>query len=77
MANSAFQSDAGYLTEGEWTEVMRNCGIMYGWIIDRENNRIIRAPKPGEIQLYGGRFNPCPFLTRFTHSIPASREARS
>ncbi|KAK3367914.1 hypothetical protein B0H63DRAFT_404760, partial [Podospora didyma] len=45
-ASNPYAVDAGYLTEGEWTEVVRNCGIMYGWIIDRENNRIVRAPKP-------------------------------
>lgn len=41
--------DAAYLTDLQWAEVLRNCGAMYGWIVDREKNKIIRAPKPGKI----------------------------
>ncbi|KAM7211203.1 hypothetical protein V8F06_013413 [Rhypophila decipiens] len=45
-STNPYAIDAGYLTEGEWAEVMRNCGVMHGWIVDMENNRIVRAPKP-------------------------------
>ncbi|OBS29591.1 hypothetical protein FPOA_03528 [Fusarium poae] len=38
--------DASYLTDLQWAEVLRNCGAMYGWVVDRHKNRIVRAPKP-------------------------------
>ncbi|CAF3480417.1 unnamed protein product [Fusarium graminearum] len=37
---------ASYLTDLQWAEVLRNCGAMYGWVVDRQKNRIIRAPRP-------------------------------
>ncbi|KAF4442961.1 putative oxidoreductase ordL [Fusarium austroafricanum] len=37
---------AGQLTSEEWDKVLENCGAMYGWCIDRNKNRIIRAPRP-------------------------------
>ncbi|MCJ1394185.1 hypothetical protein MMC18_007063 [Xylographa bjoerkii] len=36
---------AAYLTEKEWAQVISNCGLMQGWIVDRKKNRIVRAPK--------------------------------
>ncbi|CCO33673.1 hypothetical protein BN14_07758 [Rhizoctonia solani AG-1 IB] len=39
---------AGKLTEDEWGLVIRNCNLMFGWVVDVDNNTIKRAPKAGE-----------------------------
>jgi hypothetical protein len=44
-----YPRDASYLTDTQWAEVLRNCGVMYGWVIDRKKKEIIRAPRPGAI----------------------------
>ncbi|QRV73477.1 hypothetical protein RhiJN_01491 [Ceratobasidium sp. AG-Ba] len=36
---------AGALTEDEWAAVIRNCNLMFGWVVDSNNNRVVRAPK--------------------------------
>ncbi|KAG8626282.1 hypothetical protein KVT40_005227 [Elsinoe batatas] len=36
---------AGKLTEDQWGVVLQNCGVFYGWIVDRETRQIRRAPK--------------------------------
>lgn len=38
---------AGMLTEAQWAEVLQNCGLMYGWVVDQDINQIVRAPKAG------------------------------
>ncbi|KAJ9634366.1 hypothetical protein H2199_009024 [Coniosporium tulheliwenetii] len=40
------QLGAGYLDDKQWAKIMRNCGVFYGWIVDRQKDRIVRAPKP-------------------------------
>lgn len=37
---------AGKLSETQWSVVLRNCAVFYGWIIDPRTKRAIRAPKP-------------------------------
>ncbi|QRV88307.1 hypothetical protein RhiJN_16325 [Ceratobasidium sp. AG-Ba] len=36
---------AGALTEDEWAAVIRNCNLMFGWVVDSNNNRVVRAAK--------------------------------
>ncbi|KAH7118725.1 hypothetical protein B0J11DRAFT_582534 [Dendryphion nanum] len=36
---------ASYLDDKQWDKVLQNCGVFYGWIVDRSTNRIVRAPK--------------------------------
>ncbi|KAG8684820.1 hypothetical protein FRC09_015127 [Ceratobasidium sp. 395] len=38
---------AGVLTEDEWAIVIRNCNLMFGWVVDANNNKVVRAPKAG------------------------------
>ncbi|XEV01095.1 hypothetical protein FSHL1_006382 [Fusarium sambucinum] len=45
-ADNDYSMHASYLTDLQWAEVLRNCGAMYGWVVDRHKNRIVRAPKP-------------------------------
>lgn len=44
---TAFYRHASQLNETEWETVLQNSGVFYGWRIDIENNRIVRATKPG------------------------------
>ncbi|KAJ7780008.1 hypothetical protein B0H16DRAFT_729600 [Mycena metata] len=43
--SSAVKS-AGMLSEEEWRQVLRNCNVFYGWIVDVKTNQVRRAPKP-------------------------------
>ncbi|CAE6422703.1 unnamed protein product [Rhizoctonia solani] len=36
---------AGKLTEDEWGLVIQNCNLMFGWVVDVDNNTVKRAPK--------------------------------
>ncbi|KAH7002963.1 hypothetical protein EDB82DRAFT_531448 [Fusarium venenatum] len=45
-ADNDYALHASYLTDLQWAEVLRNCGAIYGWVVDRHKNRIVRAPKP-------------------------------
>ncbi|KAG8691309.1 hypothetical protein FRC11_005056 [Ceratobasidium sp. 423] len=36
---------AGKLTEDEWGLVIRNCNLMFGWVVDVDSNTVKRAPK--------------------------------
>jgi hypothetical protein len=47
--SNCLDRSAGMLSEEEWAVVLRNCNIMYGWTVDIKNNRLCRAPQPGEI----------------------------
>jgi hypothetical protein len=37
----------GELSEQEWQVVISQCGLMYGWVINKETNTIVRASRPG------------------------------
>ena len=37
------------MDENDWDHVLRNCCLLYGWRIDKNNNRIERATTPGNI----------------------------
>ena len=37
---------AGGLNKSQWTTVLSNCGVFYGWLVDVESSRIVQAPKP-------------------------------
>ncbi|KAF8648222.1 hypothetical protein AX16_006360 [Volvariella volvacea WC 439] len=39
---------ASMLTEADWQIVIRNCNLMYGWVVDVDNNKMTRAPKAGK-----------------------------
>ncbi|KAF4996970.1 hypothetical protein FGRMN_4188 [Fusarium graminum] len=34
------------LNENDWDVILKNCSAFYGWIIDFEGNKIVRAPHP-------------------------------
>ncbi|KAG9125091.1 hypothetical protein FRC07_009005 [Ceratobasidium sp. 392] len=36
---------ASALTEDEWAVIIRNCNLMFGWVVDSNNNQVVRAPK--------------------------------
>ncbi|MCJ1379493.1 hypothetical protein MMC17_002594 [Xylographa soralifera] len=46
FTTGADNGGAGSLTEAEWGTVLRNCGVFYGWIVDINTKKIVRAPKP-------------------------------
>lgn len=54
------------LTESDWATVIANCGMMYGWVVDRQRNRIVRAPKAGNIPRF--ELNLMGELTHSQHS---------
>ncbi|CAE6443603.1 unnamed protein product [Rhizoctonia solani] len=37
---------AGKLTEDEWQLVIRNCNLMFGWVVDVDTHTVTRAAKP-------------------------------
>ncbi|KAK4613537.1 hypothetical protein CLAFUW4_09149 [Fulvia fulva] len=41
-------ADYGAPEEGleEWEDVLENCGALYGWYVDRQDNKIVQAPMP-------------------------------
>jgi hypothetical protein len=39
------------MTEQEWATVIRNCNLMYGWVIDPVKNKMVQASKPGELTM--------------------------
>ena len=45
--NTDQRRHAGQLTAKEWEDVLENCGALYGWYVDRQNNKIVQAPMPG------------------------------
>lgn len=34
------------MDESDWDAVLRNCCLLYGWIIDKKTNRVVRAKTP-------------------------------
>lgn len=45
MTGADTEYGASYLDDKQWAKVLGNCGVFYGWIVDRRTNRIVRAPK--------------------------------
>ncbi|KAF2014344.1 hypothetical protein BU24DRAFT_463141 [Aaosphaeria arxii CBS 175.79] len=45
LSNLKFHA-ASTLDEQQWKQVITNCGLMYGWVVDKANNRIQQARKP-------------------------------
>ncbi|KAF5681217.1 hypothetical protein FHETE_6 [Fusarium heterosporum] len=52
--SSSPMTHANKLNENDWDVILKNCSAFYGWIIDFEGNKIVRAPHPAAFKLRKG-----------------------
>ncbi|KAF2839889.1 hypothetical protein M501DRAFT_1015973 [Patellaria atrata CBS 101060] len=72
------EPSAAGLTEKDWPLVISQCGLMYGWVVDRVKNEITRAPRPAFRLRPKGIVDPVASIPDFLRDIePKGTDALS